>query len=128
MTAVHAFLTRSYWAEGIPLELVRKSLDHSLCFGLYAPSGEQVGLCRWITDRATFAYLGDVYVLESHRGRGLGRWLVEVACAHPDVQGHRRWALLTRDAHALYRRHGFHPIAKIDRWMEKTDPEIYKRG
>lgn len=139
VAAIHAYLVRSYWAEGIPLEVVARALDHSLCFGLYhvaaaASPGEGVpvgaplvGFCRWITDRATYAYLGDVYVLEDHRGRGLGSWLVEVACAHPDVQGHRRWSLLTRDAHALYERFGFVPLADPRRWMEKRDPEVYKR-
>ena len=124
--AVHAYLTRSYWAQGIPLETVRRSIDHSIPFGLYH-GARLVGFARWITDRATFAYLGDVFVLEEFRGRGLGKWLVEAAASHPDVQGHRRWALLTRDAHELYRRVGFTPLENSAAWMEKRDRDVYAR-
>jgi GNAT superfamily N-acetyltransferase len=127
LAVVHGFLTACYWAKGIPLETVRRSVEHSLNFSLY--DGErQVGFARVITDYATFAYLGDVFVLESHRGRGLSRWLMEVIVAHPELQGLRRWVLLTRDAHRLYEKVGFKPIAAPERYMELWTPEIYLRG
>jgi GNAT superfamily N-acetyltransferase len=125
LAVVHGFLTACYWAKGIPLETVRRSVEHSLNFSLY--DGErQVGFARVITDYATFAYLGDVFVLESHRGRGLSRWLMEVIVAHPELQGFRRWVLLTRDAHRLYERVGFKPIAAPERYMELWTPDVYR--
>jgi GNAT superfamily N-acetyltransferase len=127
LASIHEFLTRSYWAKGIPLNVVRRSIEHSIPFGLYH-GPRQVGFARWITDRATFAYLGDVYVLEECRGLGLGVWLAETAARHPDVQGHRRWVLLTRDAHSLYRRIGFEPLADPVRYMERRDPDVYLRA
>ena len=126
---IHEFLARrSYWAQEIPPELVRRSIEHALCFGLHAPEG-QVGFARVVTDYAVFAYLGDVFVLESHRGRGLGAWLVETVLACPELQGLRRWDLATLDAHELYRRFGFRE-ADAARMMERVDPapEIYRRG
>jgi len=123
--AVHAFLSRSYWAEGIPRELVAQSIEGSLCFGLFA-AAQQIGFARVITDRATFGYLADVYVLESHRGRGLGRWLMQVLMAHPDLQRLRRFVLVTRDAHELYRPFGFGPIQHVERYMEITRPGMYR--
>ena len=122
---IHGFLSRSYWAEGIPLECVRRSIEHSLCFGLYDASG-QVGFARVITDFATFAYVGDVFVVEGHRGRGLARWLMEVIGAHPRLQGFRRWVLLTRDAHGLYQRVGYTPLAAPERYMERRNPDVYR--
>ena len=120
--AIHAFLSRSFWAEGIPKELVAKAIANSLCFGLFdGPS--QVGFARVVTDRATFAYLCDVYVLESHRGGGLGKWLIETVMAHPDLQGLRRFQLVTRDAHGLYSRHGFAGPRHPERYME-----IFRHG
>ena len=98
---MHAFLSRSFWAEGIPRETVAKAVANSLCFGLFDGTS-QVGLARVVTDRATFGYLCDVYVLETHRGQGLGKWLIETVMAHPDLQGLRRFQLVTRDAHGLY--------------------------
>jgi len=115
--AIHAYLTRSYWASGRTLEAVTRSLHYSLCFGLYH-SGRQVGLARVITDWTTYAYLCDVYVLEEHRGRGLGKWLVESVLAHPELQTVRRWTLITSDAHGLYAGYGFTPQANPDRHME----------
>src|ERR1051326_8437972 len=106
VNAVHAYLTRSYWAEGIPREVVSKSIEGSLCFGLFDGS-RQIGFARVITDRSTFAYLCDVYVLEEYRGRGLGKKLMKAVCAHPDLQGLRRFVLITRDAHGLYDQFGF---------------------
>lgn len=120
--AIHAYLTRSFWAEGIPKATVTKAVANSLCFGLFDGSA-QVGLARVVTDRATYAYLCDVYVLETHRGRGLGKWLIETVMAHPDLQGLRRFQLVTRDAHGLYSRHGFAAPINPDRHME-----IFKHG
>lgn len=123
---IHEFLAASYWATGIPRETVDRSIEGSLCFGLY--DGErQVGFARVITDRATFAYLADVFVVESHRGRGLAAWLMETILAHADLQGLRRWMLLTRDAHPLYRKVGFTELANPGRVMEKLDAKVYER-
>lgn len=124
LAAIHGYLTRSYWAAGVPLETVRRSIEHSIPFGLYH-GGRQIGFARWITDHATFAYLGDVYVLEDYRGQGLGKWLVEIAVNHPAVQGQRRWVLLTRDAHGLYAQHGFTPLAAAERYMERRWADVY---
>jgi GNAT superfamily N-acetyltransferase len=123
--AVHAFLSRAYWCLGIPRETVARALKHSLCFGLYDGKA-QVGLARVVTDQATFAYLCDVYVLESHRGRGLGKWLIECVMAHTATLGLRRINLATQDAHRLYARHGFKPLAHPEVWMELHKPDIYK--
>jgi len=125
LDVVHGFLTTCYWAEGIPRELVQRSIEHSLCFGLIH-QGRQIGFARVITDRATFGYLGDVFVLEAFRGQGLARWLMEVVHSHPELQGLRRWVLLTRDAHALYRKAGYTPLAKPDRYMERWAPNVYR--
>jgi GNAT superfamily N-acetyltransferase len=124
--AIHAFLSRSFWAEAIPKELVRKSIANSLCFGLFdGPS--QVGFARVVTDRATFAYLCDVYVLESHRGRGLGKWLIAAVMSHADLQNLRRFQLVTRDAHGLYAPHGFAAPADPEWQMEIFRPGLYLR-
>jgi GNAT superfamily N-acetyltransferase len=122
--AVHAFLAGSYWAAGIPREVVDRSIDGSLCFVLLA-GHEQAGFARVISDRATFAYVGDVHVLPAWRGRGLGRWLMDCVMAHPDLQGLRRWVLVTRDAHALYAPMGFGPLAAPAGYMERHDPAAY---
>jgi len=126
LEAIHAFLVRAYWCEGIPRELVQRALRHSLCFGLN-DAGNQVGLARVVTDHATFAYLCDVYVLESHRGRGLGKWLIDCVLRHPQLQGLRRFSLVTRDAHELYAPYGFQPLAAPDRHMEIHAPDVYRR-
>jgi GNAT superfamily N-acetyltransferase len=123
--AVHASLSRSYWAEGIPVEIVAKSVQESLCFGLFDGS-KQVGFARIITDKATFAYLCDVYVLETYQGQGLGTWLMETVCSHPDLQGLRRFVLVTRDAHGLYEKFGFTELEAPARYMEIVRPQIYK--
>jgi len=123
---IHAFLTNCYWAKGIPRETVERSIEHALCFGIYDGSGAQVGFARVITDFATIAYLGDVFVLESHRGRGLGKWMMESIMQHPAVQGLRRWILLTRDAHGLYQQFGFTPLKAADRYMELHRPDVYE--
>jgi GNAT superfamily N-acetyltransferase len=124
--AIHAYLTRSYWAAGIPRATVARSLAHSTGYGLYAPDGTQVGFTRVITDWTTYAYLCDVYVLEAHRGGGLGVWLVETVLAHPELQGIRRLSLTTRDAHSLYEKFGF-TRTEFGRFMDKTIPDVYKR-
>jgi GNAT superfamily N-acetyltransferase len=130
LDAVHGFLAGSYWAAGIPREVVARSVAGSLCFGLYeeAAGGApvQIGFARAITDAATYAYLADVFVLDSHRGRGLGAWLMECVMAHPDLQGLRRWSLVTRDAHALYARFGFVIPRAPERYMEKVDADVYR--
>lgn len=125
--AIHAYLTRAYWSEGIPLATVRRSLDGSLCFGLYE-GAKQIGLVRVITDSATFAYLCDVYVLEDYRGQGLGKWLIECVMQSPRLQGLRRWVLVTRDAHGLYHQAGFTELAAPERYMEIVRPGIYREG
>lgn len=175
VAAVHAYLTRAYWSEGVPIEVVRRAIAGSIPFSVWwdgsaltavdaggavradvgdtaagasderlaagsamGASGEslvggsgtvpqQVAFARAITDRATFAYVADVYVLEAHRGRGLSRWMMEALVAHPDLQGLRRMVLATRDAHGLYAKFGFTPLASPPRWMEKWDPDVYRR-
>lgn len=117
--AVHAYLSRSYWAAGIAREVVAKSILHSLCFGLFH-GREQVGFARVVSDRATYAYLSDVYVLEEHRGRGLSKRLLAAVLAHPELLGLRRFQLLTRDAHGLYAQFGFVPAARPERQMERV--------
>ena len=115
---IHGFLKTSYWAAGIPAEVVRCSVENSLTFGLFR-GGEQVCFARVVTDYATFAYLADVFVLEPHRGQGLGRWMMEVVFSHPELQGLRRWMLATRDAHGLYSEYGFTELENPQIFMEK---------
>jgi GNAT superfamily N-acetyltransferase len=126
LSAIHTFLTTSYWAKGIPFETVKKSIEHSLNFGVYK-AGKQIGFARVITDYATYAYIGDVYILEAYRGQGLSKWLMQVIANHPELQSLRRWTLLTRDAHGLYRKTGFMEPQNPERYMEKTDPDVYKK-
>jgi GNAT superfamily N-acetyltransferase len=120
LEVVHGYLSRSYWAAGVPEDVVRRSIENSLCFGVYRGE-EQAGFARVVTDRATFAYLADVFVLEEHRGQGIGKWLVEVILSHPELQGLRRWMLATRDAHDLYRRYAFTELARPGIFMERKD-------
>ena len=124
---IHEFLTGSYWARGIDRETVDRSISGALCFGIYEGPA-QVGFARIITDRATFAYVADVFVRDSHRGRGLAVWLMEAVRAHPDLQGLRRWILMTRDAHGLYEKSGFRRLEDASRCMEILDREVYARG
>ena len=123
--AIHDFLTRAYWSVGIPRETVARAVRNSLSFSLFVDS-HPVGFARLVTDRATFAYLADVYILESHRGQGLGSRLMDAVVAHPDVQGLRRWLLATRDAHGLYEKFGFAPLPNPERFMEIHRPDIYR--
>ena len=127
LDVVHSFLAGSYWAEGIPREVVLRSIEQAICFGLYH-EGRQIGFARVITDRATFAYLGDVFVLEAFRGRGLARWLLEVIHAHPELQGLRWWLLATRDAHELYRKAGYAALESPERLMERRFKNVYRQG
>ena len=114
----------SYWARSRTLEQTQRAIANSICFGLY-DRDEQIGFARVVTDRATFAYLGDVFVLDQYRGSGLGKWLMETVISHPDVQDLRRWILATRDAHELYRRFGFDGLTFPHRWMERAAPDAY---
>lgn len=125
--AIHAFLTTSYWAAGIPREVVARSVANSLCLGIYAPTGAQVGLIRVITDFTTFAYLCDVYVLEAHRGRGLSKAAMATLSTHPRLQNLRRQQLVTRDAQGLYAQFGFSVVGQPEMHMEKRDPDVYCR-
>jgi GNAT superfamily N-acetyltransferase len=125
LDVVHGFLTNCYWSKGIPREVVERSIEHSLCFGIY-DRVEQVGFARVVSDFATVAYLGDVFVVESHRGRGLSKWLMECIMQHPALQNLRRWILLTRDAHGLYSRFGFAPVEAPERYMELHAPNVYE--
>jgi len=125
VAAIHSYLTRSYWSPGIPRAVVEKAIAGSLCFGLFSEQRNQVGFARAITDGATFAYLADVYVLEEHRGKGLGKWIVETTLAHPSLQGLRRILLATRDAHELYAQFGFEPLATPESLMSIHRPNVY---
>jgi len=124
MDVIHGFLTASYWSPGISRALVERAVRNSVCFGVYE-EGRQVGFARVITDQATFAYLADVFILEAHRGRGLAKALMSAIVADPRLQGLRRWVLATRDAHGLYERYGFTPLAKPQRFMELHQPDVY---
>ena len=126
VVAIHGYLSRAYWSEGIPRDIVEKAIANSLCFGLF--HGEnQIGLARVVTDRATYAYLCDVYVLEEFRGKGFGVWLMECVMSHPDLQGLRRFSLATRDAHGLYEKFGFAELKKPESQMETVHHGIYLR-
>lgn len=123
---VHGYLTNCYWAKGIPRETVARSIEHSLCFGIYDDCDSQVGFARVVSDFATLAYLGDVFVLEEHRGCGLSKFMMECIMKHPALQGLRRWILLTRDAHGLYKQFGFTTLKAADRYMELHRPDVYE--
>jgi GNAT superfamily N-acetyltransferase len=126
--AIHAYLAgESYWARGIPRDVVARAVRNSVCVGVFDRDA-QVAFARVVTDRATFAYLCDVYVLESHRGRGIGKRMMEAVDAHPELRGLRRWSLVTKDAHGLYGRFGWTPVDRPERFMERTDPDVYTRA
>lgn len=126
--AIHAFLTRSYWAANIPAPVVERAIAGSLCVGAFANDGAQVGFARVVTDRATFAYLADVYVLDAHRGQGLAKRMVQGLHDHPDLQGLRRWMLVTRDAQPLYAALGWTPVDDSTRFMQRHFPDAYRQG
>ena len=126
--SIHEFLSgKAYWCLGVPRMVLQKAIERSLCFGLLEQR-RQIGFARVVTDGATFAWLCDVYVIESHRGRGLGDWLIASLLEHPDLQGLRRIVLATRDAHALYRRNGFEALPMPERWMAIANPDVYGKG
>jgi GNAT superfamily N-acetyltransferase len=122
MDVIHGFLTNTYWSPGISRERVERAVRNSLCFGVYE-GDRQVGFARVVTDQATFAYLADVFIVETHRGQGLAKALMSAIVADARLQGLRRWMLATRDAHALYERYGFTPLAKPQRFMELHRPD-----
>jgi len=124
VAAIHAYLTRSYWSPGIPRATVERAMANSLCFGVLKGK-EQVGFARVVTDRATFAYLADVFILEPHRGQGLSKALMRAIQSHPDLQRLRRFLPVTRDAHDLYRQFGFTQLANPARVMELHNPDAY---
>lgn len=126
LEVIHGFLTNCYWAKGIPRDVIARSIEQSLCFGVYDGSGAQVGFARVVSDFATVAYLGDVFVLESHRGSGLSKRMMECITEHPALQNLRRWILLTRDAHGLYSQYGFTPVKAPERYMELHRPDVYE--
>lgn len=127
LNAVHRFLSeKSYWARNIPRDVVERSMRGSLCFAIMH-GVELAGFARVTSDRATVAYLGDVFVLPAHRGKGLSKWLMECICSHPELQGLRRWVLATSDAHKLYAQFGFTLLKAPERWMEKHDPDVYQK-
>lgn len=118
LEVIHSYLTRSYWSPGISREIVKKAMQHSLCFGIFADNS-QIGFARLVTDYTTFAYLADVFILETHQGMGLGKQLMDYILDYPEVQGLRRWMLRTRDAHTLYEKYGFALLAQPEYVMEK---------
>lgn len=127
---IHQYLSQeSYWAKGIPKDVVKRSIDHSVCFGIYT-NQHQIGFARVVTDQATFAYLADVFILEEYRGKGLSKWLVETIHLHPDLQGLRRWLLGTRDAHGLYAKFGWTVFTEevSKRFMQKHFPDVYQQS
>ncbi len=122
---IHGFLSQSsYWAAGIPRQTVERSLRGSICFAVHHDE-RQVGFARVVTDRATFAYLADVFIVPAYRGRGLSKWLMTCVIVHPDLRGLRRWLLATKDAHGLYERYGFVSLKSPPIFMERHDPEVY---
>jgi N-acetylglutamate synthase-like GNAT family acetyltransferase len=125
VTVIHEFLSNSYWAKGIPVDTVQKSIDGALCFGVFHGE-QQIGFARVITDKATFAYLADVFIIESCRGKGLSKWLMEIITSHPELQGLRRFLLATRDAHGLYRQFGFTELESAENLMHVYNPDVYK--
>jgi GNAT superfamily N-acetyltransferase len=125
LSYIHQFLAQSYWAQNIPIDIVQRSIEGSVCFGLY-DDGVQIGFARVITDKATFGYLADVFIDKNYRGQGLSKWLIETIMNDPDLTGFRNWQLATRDAHGLYTKFGFRPLENPERIMRKSVPDIYK--
>jgi len=125
MNVVHDFLRQMYWSKDVTDELVQRAVDGSLCFGLYLDE-RQIGLARVVTDKATFAYMADAFVLEEFQGKGLGQWLLGCVVAHPDLEGLRRFLVLTPNAHDLYHKYGFQPLAHPEQMLEIFNPDIYR--
>ncbi|MFS1438576.1 GNAT family N-acetyltransferase [Shewanella sp. 10N.286.48.A6] len=128
ISVIHGFISQSYWAKGMPITVLAKAIEHSLCFGVFTDEDQQVGFARLITDRATFAYLADVFITDQHRGIGLSKLLIETVISHPDIQGLRRMMLATRDAHGLYAQYGFLPIDNPEILMQIWRPNIYQQA
>ena len=126
LETVHGFISGSYWAKNIPLNVMRKAMEHSFCFGVFCPQGKQVGFARMVTDYATFAYLADVFLHQDHRGKGLSKYLMEYIFQQEELQGLRRMILATADAHGLYSQYGFTPIAMPEIYMECMNPDVYQ--
>ena len=126
LAVIHEFISGTYWAKGIPMSILKRSLENSLCFGVFTQAGEQVGFARMITDKATFSYLADVFVLEPHQCKGLSKLLMAAILDHPDLQGLRRMMLATRDAHGLYQQFGFTALAAPEVYMELHTPYLYE--
>jgi GNAT superfamily N-acetyltransferase len=128
LDVIYDFISqKSYWGAGRPRKVIFKSVQNSLCFGIYK-NDEQVGFARVVTDYATFAWVADVFVVEAHRGKGLSKWVMQIIITHPDLQGFRRWALATKDAHDLYKKYGFTELLHPERWMERHDPTAVEKS
>ena len=126
IASIHRFLAyESYWSKDIPLPIVQKAVSNSLCFGVFK-GDEQIGFARVVTDYVTFAWLADVFIHQEYRGMGLSKWMLEFIMDHPDLQVLRRWMLATRDAHGLYERYGFKPVANPERLMENHQPDVFE--
>jgi GNAT superfamily N-acetyltransferase len=124
ISIIHNYISNeSYWGKSRSLEVVKKSIENSLPFGVYYKN-EMIGFARVLTDFATFAWVADVFILTKHRSKGLSKWLMGTILSHPELQGFRRSVLATKDAHELYRRFGFRELNKPERWMERPDPDI----
>ncbi|MEP6847448.1 MAG: GNAT family N-acetyltransferase [Acidobacteriota bacterium] len=125
LEVIRSFLAHeSYWAQNRTPEQTITAIENSICFGIYRVD-QQIGFARVVSDQATFAYLGDVFILKDFRGKGLSKWLMDTIVSHPDLQGLRRWILATRDAHGLYSQYEFAPLRRPERWMERTAPDAY---
>ncbi len=124
LVITHQFLKDAYWCKNIPYDIFTRSAQNSLCFGLYHQD-RQIGFARIVSDYATIAYIGDVFILPDYRGKGLSKWMMEVVMKYPELQGLRRWSLVTADAHGLYRPFGFRNLSRPERHMELTNPEVY---
>ncbi len=128
IAVIHTYLSeQSYWAKGIPQNIVERSIEHSIAFGVYHQA-KQIGFCRVTSDLSTFAYLADVFILEEYRGKGLSKWLVSSVLSHPDLQNLRRWILATYDAHGLYAQYGFEPLDKPENFMQIRQVNPYGMG
>ncbi len=125
--SIHSYLTTTYWAAGVPVETIKRAVENSLCFGVFCGE-QQVGFARLITDTATFAYLADVYILDSHRGKGLSKWMMQEILNHPQLQGLRRIVLATKDAHSLYEKFGFKELSNPQKFMELWTPDVYNKA
>lgn len=127
LDVIYNFITKSYWAKGRSQEVIKRTIENSICFGVYE-NGRQIGFARVVSDRAIMAYIMDLFILESHRARGLSKWLMECILNHPELREVRRWVLNTRDAHGLYARFGFQPISKPEFAMERVEASVYNWG